>query len=132
MNTVLFSLGQGDRERFEGLPLSPLCDTVEVRPKAQLGFIDFCVRPCLTPIAAFCKAHGRGHAWTTNINANKREWARLNRLAMAKESAAAKESAKDAEKPKEDSEERSSVLVATDVSTSEPAKKKPTRRSARF
>ena len=44
---------QGDREKKEGLPISPLCDRHGTNiPKSQIGFMDFIVKPMFT---AFCK-----------------------------------------------------------------------------
>ena len=44
---------QGDREKKEGLPISPLCDRKSTNiPKSQVGFMDFIVKPMFT---AFCK-----------------------------------------------------------------------------
>ena len=44
---------QGDREKKEGLPISPLCDRHSTNiPKSQIGFMDFIVKPMFT---AFCK-----------------------------------------------------------------------------
>ena len=44
---------QGDREKKEGLPISPLCDRHSTNiPKSQIGFMDFIVKPMFT---AYCK-----------------------------------------------------------------------------
>ena len=44
---------QGDREKKEGLPISPLCGRHGTNiPKSQIGFMDFIVKPMFT---AFCK-----------------------------------------------------------------------------
>ena len=70
---------QGARERRTNLPVSPLCDVSEVMPKAQLGFIDFVVKPCVTPLAKLCSAEGYSLEWLEQLNANRREWQRLHK-----------------------------------------------------
>lgn len=43
---------QGDKEKEEELPVSPLCDRLKVsRPGSQVGFIDFIVRPTFEIVA---------------------------------------------------------------------------------
>ncbi|CAM9907449.1 unnamed protein product, partial [Phaeothamnion confervicola] len=64
---------QGDLERREGLPISPLCDRAEVNlPKSQCNFIEFVVRPCLAPLAEYCGSGGV--LWTDYLNTNFRAW----------------------------------------------------------
>ena len=62
---------QGARERQLHLPVSPLCDTDEVQPKAQLGFIDFVVRPCLLPLAQLCYTDDNGSNLVAQVRSRR-------------------------------------------------------------
>jgi len=49
---------QGDQEKQQGLPVSMLCDRdKEDRPKSQIGFINFVVKPCFEVLVQFCRDH---------------------------------------------------------------------------
>ena len=76
---------QGDTEKQQGLPISPLCDrnTVSVA-NAQLGFIDFVVKPTMEPLFRMMQSavglHGdspKTDALVTNLHDNYDYWARL-------------------------------------------------------
>jgi hypothetical protein len=44
---------QGDREKYEGLPVSFLCDRATANlPKSQLGFLEFMVYPLVDAVTA--------------------------------------------------------------------------------
>mmetsp|Transcript_40024 Transcript_40024/g.51577 ORF Transcript_40024/g.51577 Transcript_40024/m.51577 type:complete len:878 (+) Transcript_40024:28-2661(+) len=62
---------QGDREKEEGLPISPLCDRAQVElAKGQCDFIDFLVKPCLEPFSKFCQTE----EWMSHLNTNYERW----------------------------------------------------------
>ena len=62
---------QGDLEREQGLPVSPLCDRMDANlPRSQRGFIDFVCRPCFVPFGKFCKVD----MWTEMLRLNKTYW----------------------------------------------------------
>ncbi len=48
---------QGDRERAEGMPVSPLCDRHKVDvPKSQITFLEYVVRPTFEALRDFAPA----------------------------------------------------------------------------
>jgi len=66
---------QGDLEKSQGLKISALCDRDNTfLPKAQIGFIDFVVRPIFAPLSAFCK----NTAWMHRLNDNYKHWEALS------------------------------------------------------
>ncbi len=76
---------QGDIERNMNIPISPLCDRNAFNmARSQLGFVEFVVRPCIAPFAAWCK----NTEWMECLHANELHW--LNMRAM--EDVAASES----------------------------------------
>ena len=64
---------QGDRERSEGLAVSPLCDRHKVDvPKSQLTFLEYVVRPTFEALREFAPATSA--AALRNIEAAKQHW----------------------------------------------------------
>jgi hypothetical protein len=72
---------QGDKEREEGLSVSPLCDRQKVDvPKSQLTFLEYVVRPtfeALRDFAPFTAAVALG-----NIETTKQHWERVQQNAQ--------------------------------------------------
>ena len=68
---------QGDREKLEGLEVSPMMDRATVNVNnMQLGFIEFVVSPLIT---AFVQIFYPLHEISHNIMVNYCEWAKLRR-----------------------------------------------------
>lgn len=62
---------QGDRERADGLPVSPLCDRNDFNmSKSQLGFIEFVVLPCFEPFSSWCDEQ----RWMNHVKENTAFW----------------------------------------------------------
>ncbi len=77
---------QGDRERAEGLAVSPLCDRQKVDvPKSQLTFLEYVVRPTFEALRDFAPATSA--AALRNIEAAKQHWEHMQQRAQ-KQSAA--------------------------------------------
>jgi hypothetical protein len=67
---------QGDREREEGLSVSPLCDRQKVDvPKSQLTFLEYVVRPTFEALREFAPATAA--AALGNIVTAKQHWERM-------------------------------------------------------
>jgi len=70
---------QGDLEKEQKLPVSPLCDRQNSNlPKSQCDFIDFVVRPCLEPFSKFCQEK----KWVTIVQDNYIEWKTQQRVSV--------------------------------------------------
>ncbi|KAK9908731.1 hypothetical protein WJX75_002027 [Coccomyxa subellipsoidea] len=67
------NFAQGDRERREGLPVSPLCDRERVDvPKSQLTFLEYVVRPCFEAVRSL--APETAAIALRNVEAGCRHW----------------------------------------------------------
>ncbi|CAL8461903.1 g1434 [Coccomyxa elongata] len=67
------NFAQGDRERREALPVSPLCDRERVDvPKSQLTFLEYVVRPCFEALRAL--APETAAIALRNIEIGRRHW----------------------------------------------------------
>merc|ERR1712217_541276 len=65
---------QGDRERFVGRDISPLCDRRTVsRPGSQVGFIDFIIKPTFLALSQVCDIT----VALDNMETNRCFWAEL-------------------------------------------------------